>query len=200
MSGPVTIAYGGDRPGPGWHAHGTTSKRIWVIHDDRLCRCTLLKQRWLHVASGATRHDRPAWGLPNAPYGLDVVFFVIGLWLLASTGLHHVRWPWSDDRPHPRTVQRWAAQLAPDAARWEHAIRAAILEHVAPRHLEEILPAGGIPPPEGRARRSRDSADACQLRGGAWLLKEAARSLSISIRSRLVVARRRWPEPAMAPA
>src|SRR5690606_31533825 len=113
MATPLTIRIDGDRPGPEWHAHGTTTKLIWLFHADRLHRYRLVKQRWKHVATGRTVHARPAWDLPNSPYGLDVVFVLIALWLLAVTGLHRLDWPWADDRPSRRTVQRWLARLAP---------------------------------------------------------------------------------------
>ena len=182
------------RPGPEWHAHGTTPKWLWVFDDDRLRRVLLLKQRWRHV-SGVTRHDRPVWDVPGSPFGLDVMFVVLGAWLLDVVGLHRLEWPWAQDRPARRTAQRWLVRLAPDAEAWLVAIRTAAIDLVAPRPLEEILPARGIPPPGGRARRSHGPAPVVgQLQSGAWLLKEAARSLSISVRSLLVEARRRWPE------
>lgn len=193
MTAPLTIRVRYERPDLGWHAHGTTQKWIWIVDFDRLRLCLLIKQRWLHVETGTTRHDRPAWDVPHSPFGLDVAFFLLGLWLLGVQGLYRLDWPWSSERPSRRTVQRWYARLRPDGARWQQAIRHALIDLVAPRHLEEILPAGGIPPPEGRARRSRDIAQWCQLPSGAWLITEAARSLSTSIRSLLVVARRRWP-------
>lgn len=193
MAEPLTIRFRAERPGARWHAHGATAKWIWVIHADRLHRCRLVKQRWKHVDTGQTRHDRPAWDLPNSSYGLDVAFVLIGLWLLSTVGLERVDWPWSDERPSRRTVQRWYARLAPEGELWLQAIRTAVIELVAPRHLEEILPAGGIPPPEGRTRRSQVIAHADKLRGGAWIIREAARFLSTPIRSLLVVARRRWP-------
>lgn len=194
MAKPLTICFNGDRRGPEWHAHSTTTKWIWLIVADRLRqlrlrRSQVVKQRWKHVETGKTIHSRPAWDVPHSPYGLDVAFALIALWLLAGTGLHHLDWPWADDRPSRSTVQRWLARLDPDGELWLQAIRNAVIEHVAPRRMEEILPAGGIPPPEGRARRDQVIAHAGKLRSSAWILQEAAHSLTISIPSLLVVAR-----------
>lgn len=200
MAKPLTIRFKGKRPGPEWHAHGTTVKWIWLFHANRIRRCKLVKQRWKHAETGRTVHARPAWDSPHSPYGLDVVFVLIARWLLSAKGLHRVAWPWHDERPSRRSIQRWFARLAPDGELWLQAIRTAVIELVAPRHMEEILPAGGIPPPEGRARRDQVIAHAWKLRSGAWILQEAAHSLSISIRSLLVVARRRWPIHSAAPA
>jgi len=188
------------RPGPEWHAHGATSKLVWVLASlspPRLTRVRLLKQRWRHRQTGRTRHDRPAWDLAGSQYGLDVVFFVLGCWLLAATGLHATDWPWPDERPARRSVQRWLRRLAADADTWLQAIRLATIELAAPRPLEEILPTGGIPPPEGRTRCHRVHAPACKLRGVAWILESAAQALSISIRSLLVAAQRRWTEATL---
>jgi len=188
------------RPGPEWHAHGVTTKRVWVLASlspPQLARVELLKQRWRHRESGRTRHDRPAWDVPGSPYGLDVVFFVLGCWLLAVTGLHATDWPWPDERPARRSVQRWLRRFAQDADTWRQAVRLATIELAAPRPLEEILPTGGIPPPEGRTRCHRVHAPACKLRGVAWFLESAAQSFSISIRSLLVAAQRRWTEATL---
>lgn len=195
-----SIRHCGVRPGPEWHAHGVTGKRVWVLvglSPPRLTQMQLLKQRWRHRETGRTRHDRPAWDVPGSPYGLDVVFCVVGCWLLASTGLHATPWPWPDERPARRTVQRWLGRLAEDADTWLQAVRLALIELAAPRPLEEFLPTGGIPPPEGRTRCHRVHAPACKLRGVAWLLESAAQAPCISIRSLLVAAQRRWNEATL---
>ena len=191
----AVVDYFEARPGPGWHAHGVTTKDLWVVEHDGLRRIRLRKQRWRHAPSGRTRHDRPAWDVPGSPYGLDVVFTVIGLWLLGTVGLQRVDWPWHGDRPSRRSVQRWTRRLVPQADAWLHAIRLACIALAAPRPLEENLPTGGIPPPEGRSRRYQDTASAWRLRSSGWLLNSAARSLSKPIRTLLVEARRRWSVP-----
>ena len=185
------LVHVGDRPGLGWHKHGFTERWLWVLVETRICPVLLRKQRWLEVATGRTRHDRPDWELPWARFGLDVVFLAVAQWVLSGRGLHAVDWPWTPDSPSRRTAQRWLDRLRTDALRWQHAIRAALIDRLAPRPLEEFLPTGGIPPPEGR-QPSRQSAAVSQLQRGLWLLREAqARLEGIPARTLLVEARRR---------
>lgn len=190
----LVITHRGDRPAPGCHRHGTTPRTLPGLVYGKLCPILLLKQRWLHP-DGTTTHDRPVWESPRCGYALDVVVLTLHTWLLAADGLHATDWPW-DDSEHPsrRTVQRWAAALGTDADAWLHQARRRILDHVAPRPLEDLLPAGGIPPPEGaRLRQSQGAvADASKLRDVVWLLKNAAQALCIPLRALLVVARWRW--------
>ena len=201
----LTVSHSGQRPGPGWHAHGSTTKLLWTIIDERLKLVLLRKQRWLHVATGCTIHDRPVYDIPGSPFGLDVVVLVFGVWLLGDVGLHAVSWPWDNsERPSRRTVQRWHAHLAPHAEDWLQQSRLHIIRHVEPRPLEDLLPTGGIPPP-GAVRRWKGPGDrsvACRLREVAWILKNVARSIGIPIRRLLVVARWRWPSksPAQHPS
>lgn len=188
----AVIVWPGSRPGPSWHAHGTTLKHLWVLDGERLAWVQLRKPRWRHVRTGVTRHDRPAWDVPGSPYGLDVAFIVVTVWLSSAVGLLCTDWPWDDDRPSRRSVQRWARRLKPEADAWLRAIRLAAIELAAPRPLEEYLPTGGIPPPAGRSLRSPDTATAWRLQSSGWTMKEAARTLSMPIRTLLVEARRRW--------
>ncbi|MCB9681844.1 MAG: hypothetical protein H6733_10255 [Alphaproteobacteria bacterium] len=188
----AVIVWPGRRPGLGWHAHGTTVKHLWVLHGEHLARVQLRKPRWRHVETGVTRHDRPIWDVPGSPYGLDVVFTVVFVWLSSAVGLLRTDWPWDDDLPSRRSVQRWTRRLTPEADAWLRAIRLAAIELAAPRPLEEYLPTGGIPPPAGRSRRNPDTATAWPLHSSAWILKEAARALCKPIRTLLVEARRRW--------
>lgn len=187
----------GERPAEGWHAHGWTSKRLWVVQVDRLVLLTVHKRRWLHVETGATCHCRPHWDVPHSLYGLDVVFYVLGAWLLAVQGLHHIAWPWSEqhpERPARRTAQRMLQRLTPEADRWLLGLRLALTDIVAPRPIEEILPAGGIPPPKGRTHNIQRSAHASKLRGAVWIANCGVQSLCISMRRLLGVARRRAAE------
>jgi hypothetical protein len=192
----LVVRYSAERPGDGWHAHGTTSKTIWLVFVRRLRPVLLLKQRWLEVSTGKTCHDRPHWDTPGHRYGLDVVVITLCCWLLVPVGLHAVDWPWDAPQPARRTVQRWAAALAPLAADWLQTARERILDYVAPRPLEELLPAGGIPPPEGaRTRTSQGGVQpARQLQDVIWLHENVARALSIPLRQLLGVARWRWPK------
>lgn len=186
------LVFRGDRPGPGWHAHGTTEQRVTVLHADRLVDVDLHKQRWLEVATGHTVHDRPHFTVPWSRHGLDVVLVAVAAWLLGGVGLHRADFPWQADRPDRRTVQRWLHRLRPDSLRWHVAIRKALLDRLAPRPLEEILPTAGIPPPGGCARFSSGSVEVWPLRSGLWLAVEGARALDIPVRTLLVEARWRW--------
>ena len=164
-----------------------------VLVDGGLAVVRLRKQRWLEVATGATQHDRPAWDVPRSPYGLDVAFLLLCTWLSGPDGLHSFSSPWPDERPARRTLQRWLRRLAPRASQWLQAIRLALLSNVAPRPLEDLLPAGGIPPPERGRHQQPLSAEAWALRDGGWLTKVAPEQ-GITGRSLLVEARRRWPQ------
>lgn len=187
----LTLPFRAERPGPGWHAHGTTSKRVVLFRDGDLISLRVEKQRWLHVATGKTRHDRPFWDQPRSPYGVDLVVLTLAAWLLGARGLLHAAWPWADqERPARRTVQRWARHLAPHADAWLQATRGA--PNVASR-LEENLPAG-IPPPGGRrALHQRNVLWAGKLRDVIWTHERAAHLLGIPMSTFLGVTRWRWP-------
>ena len=154
----------------------------------------LKKQRWQEVSTKRTVHDRPLWELAWSSSTIDVVFLTLTAWLLSKDGLHRVAWPWSDEPPSRRTAQRWLERLRPDALRWQHAIRLAVIDRLAPRPLEEFLPTGGIPPPKGR-HTSQESAAVWQLHSGLWLLNRAAQQLGIPVSTLLVEARRRLTPP-----
>ena len=186
----ATVVYKGERPGPGWHAHGVTVKRLWILDDRAQLRWICLnKQRWKHCDTGRTVHDRPAWDRAHAPYGLDVVFAVLAIWVL---GGHKLDWSWDDDRPDRRTAQRWKPMLAKDAGAWLHAVRLVGIELAAPRPLEKLFPKGGMPPPGTNARATKDANLAILLRSALWTTTALSRALSIPIRTLLVEARQRW--------
>ncbi len=84
--------------------------------------------------------------------------------------------------------QRWLDRLRPDALRWQDAIRLAVIDRLAPRPLEEFLPTGGIPPPEGR-HQSLWPAEVWQLQRGMWLTKTATHLLDSPVHTLLVEAR-----------
>ena len=192
MCSPTIVRYRAERPGPGWHAHGTTSKLVWVSDATRLQLLLLIKQRWLHVETGATRHDRPVWDIPGSPYGLDLVFVMLYVWMTTPTDLPTMSSPQEPQRPVTRTLKRWLARFSPDAPRWVHAIRQELISRVAPRPLEDLIPAGGIPPPADRWRKPLPKRSEW-LRDGGWLTKEVAPLLPMTGCSLLVEARRRWP-------
>ena len=160
-----------------------------MLGGGRLQVVELRKQRWLEVATGRTRHDRSLLELGWSRSAADVVFLTLAAWFSSDRGLHHISWPWAPDRPSRRTAQRWLKRLRPDALRWQHAIRLAVIDRLAPRPLVEFLPTGGIPPPGGRQRHIH--VEVSRLSRGCWLLEKAAHVLSIPVSTLLVEARRR---------
>lgn len=186
-----TLWFAEERPGTDWVRHGCTPKWVLVISNKRIMAIRLRKQRWKNKLTGKTKHDRPAWDIPHSPYGLDVVFFVLGCWLLQAQGLLTISWPWERDIPSRRTVHRMAGRLAKDADDWLIGLRAVISDYVAPRPCEEFLRVG-IPPPTGCTRLHRLSVPASQLRDVVWIAKGAVQHFSIPMRDLLGVARRRW--------
>lgn len=66
-----------DRPGPDWHAHGTTPQTTWLLHAYGLSWARIHKQRWLHVPSGTTVHDRPPFEVPWSRFGLVAVLLAL---------------------------------------------------------------------------------------------------------------------------
>lgn len=189
----LVLDHHGERPGPvdQWHAHGWTEKTVLVLRGrtEPLLILRLRKRRWLHLDTGTTVHSRPCWDLPYRRFGLDVIVLGLALWMFGELGLHRLQLPWL--RPQPRTLQRWVAALGPHARTWLHAVRTQLIDLVAPRHLEEALPAGGIPPPAARFV-DRDSF-ACRLGDVVWTHDKVAQSLRMPIRQLLCVARWRWP-------
>jgi len=182
--------YRGPRPGEGWVGHGTTPKTLRVLHGGVLQELVVHKQRWLHP-DGHTVHDRPPRDVHWSRYGLLVVFRAVWTWLNTDRGLHHVVWPWGEERPSRRSVQRWLARLLPDGLRWQQAIRQVVVDHLAPRPLEEEYPTG-LPPPGGLARWSKETAHRVgELARGLTLLMTAPLS-NIPRSTLLVEARRRF--------
>ena len=187
----LNVTYDGTRPGPvhEWHVHGWTEKTLELLgkKDGPLLTVRLRKRRWKCVQSGRTVHSSPCWDLPYKRLGLDVIVVALGIWLLGELGLHQLELPC-----HPRTLQRWARALGPHGREWLQTARANIIDHVAPRHLEELLPTGGIPPPAAR-RMCPDSSFAWRLGEVCWVHENVAQSLHIPLHQLLVVARWRWP-------
>lgn len=180
----------GRRPVGEWHRHGYTSKHLAVLIGAELVWVEVHKQRWLDTTAGRTCHDRPPSDVPWAHYELAVVLAAVWTWMSSPRGLHHVTWPWGDEAPSHRTIQRWLARLLPHALMWQAAIRSAFTAHLAPSTLEEKFPAG-LPPPGGVTRWRSAAAQAGQLTRGLALLQKSASMLSISPSTLLVEAQRR---------
>lgn len=177
-----------ERPGDGWHAHGYTTKRLVLLDEDRLVVVEVHKQRWREVATGRTRHDRPPRDVSWAHFGLAVVFRATWAWMNSPRGLHDVAWPWGGERPSRRTAQRWMARLLVEGLVWQAAIRAVVCDHLAPRTLDGVFPAG-LPPPGTVARWRSSAAEASRLSRGLVLLTKCAPLLSLPWDRLLVEAR-----------
>ena len=185
-----TIEHRGSRPGPGWHRHGWTVRTLTIRIGRRLQRVLVKKQRWRHVATGKTLHDRPAWEFRWASATIDVAFHAVATRLQTAIGESKEPVPRSaaTGPPSDRTVLRWLNRLRADALAWQHAIRLAVINRLVPRPLEEILPPGGVPPPaELRYRLDRPTE---QLVAAVWFLVEATHHVDVAAHTLLVEARR----------
>lgn len=185
----------GERPGPGCHRHGFTTKRLLLLHGTGLREVEVHKQRWLWP-DGSTSHDRPAQDLCWARFSLVVVFSAVWTWLQSPHGLQRTPWPWAaSERPSRRTVQRWLARLLEEALDWQVAIRSAVVDQLAPRLIDEQNPAGGIPPPGGISRWKAEVVPRVrQLTTGITLLRSRNMphpSIQLSV---LAEARRRFEQ------
>ena len=59
------LRFDGERPGPGWNAHGHFSCKIWMLDDGQASKRRLWKRRWLLAGTTRTRHSRPPDVLPG---------------------------------------------------------------------------------------------------------------------------------------
>jgi hypothetical protein len=180
----------GARPDRDWVGHGYTRKTLSVLHGGRLRRLVVHKQRW-RGPDGQTVHDRPPRDVGWSRFGLLTVFTAVWTWMNAPRGLHHAEWPWGEERPSRRSVQRWLARLLPDGLRWQQAIRQVVVDHLAPRPLEEEYPTG-LPPPGGLVRWKEEAATAVGQLARVLTLLNTAPSLNIPRSTLLVEARRRF--------
>ncbi len=178
------------RPGADWVGHGYTVKTLTVLHGGVLHEVPVHKQRW-RGPGGVTVHDRPPRDVAWSRYGLLTLLTAVWTWLDADHGLHHLAWPWGQERPSRRTAQRWLARLLPDALAWQQAIRDVVVDHLAPRPLEEKYPTG-LPPPGGLARWREEAADAVGQLGRGLALLMTAPLNSIPRSTLLVEARQRF--------
>ncbi|MFN8624299.1 MAG: hypothetical protein U0869_26445 [Chloroflexota bacterium] len=158
-----------------------------------LVDAVLRKQRWLHVETGRTEHDRPPDQVGRRRYAAVVIVVALAGWLLGADGVHRHD-PLLDglrERPAARTLQRWRARAADYAADLVQAVRLAWLA-LKPRQAGDDVP-GGIPPPlhpgpwRGRPEVARLSSALSMVLGCAIALHQAGASL-------LAEAKRRLPD------
>jgi len=170
--------FAAERPGPDWHAHGTTPKTTWLLHELGLSWATIHKQRWLHVPSGTTVHDRPPFEVPWSCFGLVAVLLALRSWWSSSQGLLERRRLWRGRQPSRRALQRWLARLAGDGLHWHAAMREVVVDRLAPSTLEELFPAG-LDPPGTVARFGIHGPEVWKLWSGLEILVKAAPALSV---------------------
>lgn len=191
-----TYLYRGERPGPGWHAHGTTRRTLLSLIAGRVVGVVLHKQRWRDVASGLTCHSRPPDDLPRVRSCSLVVVLLLWSWLRSGVGLWRQRpaRPALERAASLRTLQRWMRRALAQARLTEQSLRAALIERFEPRPVESLLPRGPGPPEE-HFRRWSDPAAASTLSRALTLAVVGAMELSLPTARLLAVARRRWLPP-----
>ena len=109
------VVFVAPRPGPEWHAHGTTPRRLTTIVGAELRRIVLLKPRWRHRETGETCHSRPPDDVAAVRACTLVVVLKLWSWNSSAEGVHRRRevLPALDEIAVPRTVQRWMRRPTP---------------------------------------------------------------------------------------
>jgi hypothetical protein len=156
----------------------------------------VLKQRWLDVATGRTRHSRPPDDLPWLHFCTLVIALKLWSWLDGGRGVQGAPQVVVDldDRPCPSTVRRWLTRALRYAMEIQQAIRLAVIERSEPRPVETLFP-GGLSPPGHLVRRSwRDPPALDKLWRALAMLMGGAVRLSIPAAVLLAEARGRWDE------
>ena len=146
--------YEGERPGPGWHAHGCFKRWLYVLVGGRPRRVRVWKQRWLSPDGRRTCHSRPPDDLPSLWSCSLIVLLSLWAWLGGGRGVESCRQLFGHLEGHvtSRTVRRWLQRALPFALKIQQQIRLAAMERSEPRPLEYWFP-GGLSPPVGLERR-----------------------------------------------
>lgn len=181
--------YNGERPGPGWHAHGYFATRLLFIEGDRLVRRQVFKRRWLHVSTGRTRHSRPPDALPH--FSVTTVLVVVLLARFLALVVPHVDALELEEVRSERTLQRWSHRAQSVALQVQQAIRRALIERCEPRPVEQLFK-GGLSPPDDP---SADPTPVSTLQRGLSMGLQGALALEVSLSVLLAEARGRWTEP-----
>jgi hypothetical protein len=190
------LTYEGPRPGEGWHRHGSFRRRLLTVVRGSLTRVFVQKQRWLEVATGRTCHSRPPDDLPWLHFCSLVIAVRLWSWLDGEHGVQSAPVVVVDeqDRPCPRTVQRWQSRAQPCAMEIQQAIRLAVIERSEPRPVETLFP-GGLSPPGHMLRRPwRDPPALDKLWRALAMLLGGALGLCVPAAVLLAEARGRWDE------
>lgn len=179
----------GIRPGVEWVGHGTFPRMLFTLEGGELVRITVHKQRWRLRGTRQTRHSRPPDDLASVWFCSLIVATSLWSWLTGDEGLHR-RAPALDaldERPSPRTVQRWLRRAQVHADETATALRRAIVERSEPRPME-ISVGGGRSPPH---RRWGSSSAVWPLHSGLSLLYEGSAALDVHVSLLLAEARGR---------
>lgn len=188
------LQFDGERPGPGWHAHGYFAVQRFVLAQGEVRRVRLWKQRWFHPGEKRSCHSRPPDELAGVGVCTLILVLLLWSWLDGDRGLLTSE-PVLPDLSHcasTRTVQRWFRRLLPDAMSIQQAIRLALIERSEPRPVEQMFPSG-LPPPAGLVRRLRrgPSAEFVRLWRALALLLGGAIKLDVQVAVLLAEARGR---------
>jgi len=173
--------FAADRPGEGWHAHGSYIAGLGDLKEGRLVELRVRKPRWLEVATNTTVHTDPPGDLGLRYSGLVVALQLL-VWIDGALGLHRFSalFPDLDVRPHRRTVQRWLARLRPHGLELQHGARRALLRRFdTPRSLDTLFPGGLSPPPTRRRRPWREPETVWQLARALVMVLGAAMALEV---------------------
>jgi len=192
-----SLQFRGQRPGPGWHAHGCYSCHHGVMNRGEFERPRLFKQRWFKPSAPASCHSEPPDDTPSATFCTLVICLKLWAWLDSSHGVRTCPevWPSLSGVGCARTVQRWGRRAQSQAMEIQQAIREAVIERCEPRPVEFLFPSG-LPPPERLMRRRwRDPAAVSTLWRALALLFGGAIGLDVPATLLLAEARGRMRSP-----
>lgn len=177
--------------GPGWHRHGTTPITLTDLANSELVPVVVHKQRWIHVTSRRTEHDRPPDQVGWRRFTALVLIVGLAGWLLSDQGVHTHKplVAGLHTRPSARTLQRWRANAASHAGDLAQAVRLAWFK-LKPRQAGVDVP-GGIPPPKRGPWRGQDEVEG--LRSALSMVLNCSVALNCSSASLLAEVRRRHP-------
>ena len=197
------LQYDGERPGPGWHAHGWFGRWLFVLEGGELRRVRLWKRRWrARRVAGGTCHSRPPDDVPSVWSCSLIVLLTLWGWLDGPDGVERARGvvPGLEDHPSSRTARRWLERALPHALELQQRLRLAVVERSEPRPPEILFPSG-LSPPAGLVRRRWQAPDAIEQLWralalvflGSAKLRVPASLLLAEARRRGVTSRPSWP-------
>ncbi len=142
------LQYDGERPGPGWHAHGYFERRLYVLEGGCPRRMRLWKRRWLAPGGAHTCHSRPPDDVPSVGSCSLIVLLSLWAWLDGDHGVERCRQAFASMEGHTssRTARRWLLRALPHALELQQRVRLAVVERSEPRPPEILFPSGLSPP------------------------------------------------------